>query len=48
MRDILECADYESRFFDLRTTIGAITNVGFQGTDPEAHLLIEEKIDLVW
>jgi hypothetical protein len=33
---------------DLRATIGAIANMGPQGVDPEAHLVIEEQVDLVW
>ena len=29
-------------------TVITITNVGFQGCYPEAHLVIEEEVDLVW
>ena len=28
--------------------VGTITNVGLQGCNPEAHLVIEEEVDLVW
>ena len=38
----------EPRLFDFEAAVFAITNVGLQGLDPEAHLVIEEKIDLVW
>jgi hypothetical protein len=38
----------ETGFLDPRATIGARTNVGLQGTYPEAHLVIEEEVDLVW
>jgi hypothetical protein len=48
MREILQSVDDEPRLFDLEAAVLTITNVGLQGLDPEAHLVIEEKIDLVW
>src|SRR6185437_7878976 len=38
----------EARLFDSGRALGARTNVGLQGTYPEAHLVIEEEVDLVW
>jgi len=48
MRDVLQSIDDEPGLFDFEAAVFAITNVGLQGLDPEAHLVIEEKIDLVW
>src|SRR6185437_9055347 len=38
----------EARLFDSGRALGARTNMGLQGTYPEAHLVIEEEVDLVW
>src|SRR6185437_13110232 len=45
---VLDGVDDRTGVFDLGATVAAITNVGLQGCDPEAHLVIEEEIDLVW
>ena len=38
----------EPRLVELGAAVGAIANMGLQGCNPEAHLVIEEEIDLVW
>jgi len=48
MRSILQRLRDETSFVELRTAVSAIAKMGFQGSNPEAHLVIEEKIDLVW
>ena len=48
MRDVFQCIDDEPSLFDFEAAVFTIANVGLQGLDPEAHLVIEEKIDLVW
>src|SRR6185437_9743356 len=48
MGHVLDSIDDRARVFDLGATVGAIATVGLQGCNPEAHLVIEEEIDLVW
>jgi hypothetical protein len=48
VRNILQSIDDEPGLFDFEAAVFTIANVGLQGLDPEAHLVIEEKIDLVW
>jgi len=48
MRSILQRLSDETSFVELRTAVGAIAKMGLQGSNPEAHLVIEEEIDLVW
>jgi hypothetical protein len=48
VRDVFQGVDDEASLLDLRLAMGTIANMGFQGCNPEAHLVIEEEIDLVW
>ena len=48
MRSILQRLRDGTSFVELRTAVGAIAKMGLQGSNPEAHLVIEEEIDLVW
>ena len=48
VRDVFQGIDDEPRLFDLGAAVVTIANVGLQGCNPEAHLVIEEEIDLVW
>ena len=48
MRDVFQRIQDEASFVDFGPTVIAITNMGLQGCYPEAHLVIEEEIDLVW
>jgi len=48
MRKILERLNDEPSVVHLGSAVGAALNMGLQGCNPEAHLVIEEKIDLVW
>jgi len=38
----------DAGFVDQRTASRALANMGSQGGHPEAHLVIEEEVDLVW
>ena len=48
MRSLFHGAQDPARFLDLRAALGTIANMGLQGSDPEAHLVIYEEIDFVW
>jgi hypothetical protein len=48
VREVFQRVHDEPGFIDPGATLRTITNVGLQGRNPEAHLVIEEKIDLVW
>src|SRR6185503_14650083 len=48
MGEIFERIHDEAGFIDLRAAFGTIANMGFQGVYPEAHLVIEEEVDLIW
>jgi hypothetical protein len=48
MGEIFQRVDDEARVLDPHAAIGTIANMGLQGLNPEAHLVIEEEIDLVW
>ena len=41
-------AEIPPSLVDLRPAVGTIANMGLQGGNPEAHLVIEEEVDLVW
>ena len=46
--DVFQGIHDEPSRVDLGPTVITITNVGLQGCYPEAHLVIEEEVDLVW
>jgi hypothetical protein len=46
--DVFQGVDDETSLVDFGSTVIAITNMGLQGCYPEAHLVIEEEVDLVW
>jgi len=48
MRKVLERINDEPSLLHPGSAVGAALNMSFQGCNPEAHLVIEEKIDLVW
>ena len=48
MGEIFQRVHDESCLVELGSAVGTIANVGLQGSNPEAHLVIEEEIDLVW
>jgi hypothetical protein len=48
MGEILQRLHDESRLVEPGSTVGTIGDVGLQGSNPEAHLVIEEEVDLVW
>jgi hypothetical protein len=48
MGEIFQRVHDELRFVELGSTVRTIANMGLQGSNPEAHLVIEEEIDLVW
>ncbi|HTE44446.1 MAG TPA: hypothetical protein VK636_04290 [Gemmatimonadaceae bacterium] len=48
MGDVFQGIEYEARFVDLRAAMRTIANMSLQGGNPEAHLVIEEEVDLVW
>jgi len=48
MRKILERIDDEPSLIHPGSAVGAALNMGLQGCNPEAHLVIEEQVDLVW
>jgi len=47
VREVFQRVHDEPGFVDPGTTLHTITKVGLQGRNPEAHLVIEEKVDLV-
>jgi hypothetical protein len=48
VRNVFQGVYDEPSFVDLRLTMGTIANMGLEGCNPKAHLVIEEEIDLVW
>jgi hypothetical protein len=46
--EIFQSVDDDARVLDLGAALGTIANVGLQGLNPEAHLIVEDEIDLVW
>jgi len=46
--DVFQGVDDKTSLIDFGSTVIAITNMGLQGCHPEAHLVIEEEVDLVW
>jgi hypothetical protein len=48
VRDVFQRVDHEASVFHLRSTFRALAQMGPQGIHPEAHLIIDEEVDLVW
>jgi hypothetical protein len=48
VREVFQDSHEPTRLFDLRSALGTIADMGLQGCYPEAHLVIEEEVDLVW
>ena len=48
MGDVFQGVHNQLCLVDLGSALGTIANVGLQGCNPEAHLVIEEEVDLVW
>jgi hypothetical protein len=48
VRSVFQRFHEEPSFVDLCPAVGTFANMGLQGGNPEAHLVIEEEIDLVW
>ncbi|HEY4218855.1 MAG TPA: hypothetical protein VGM67_17060 [Gemmatimonadaceae bacterium] len=48
VRNVFQCIDHEAGVFHLPATLPTLAQMGLQGTYPEAHLVIEEEVDLVW
>jgi hypothetical protein len=42
MWDVFQCIEDEARLLDLFAAVSTIANMGLQGCNPEAHLVIEE------
>jgi hypothetical protein len=47
MGHVFQRIDDDACVLDFGAAVGAIANMGFQGLNPEAHLVVEEEIDLV-
>ena len=48
MRDCLQGVYGDACFIDQRAASRAFADMGSKGGHPEAHLVIEEEVDLVW
>jgi hypothetical protein len=48
VRSVFQGVHNEPGFVDLCLALRTIANMGLQGCNPEAHLVIEEEVDLVW
>jgi hypothetical protein len=48
MRNSFQRRDDLACLLNLRPALGTIANMGLQGGDPKAHLVINEKVDFVW
>jgi hypothetical protein len=48
VRNTFQGPDDLACLLNLRSALGTIANMGLQGGYPEAHLVINEKVDFVW
>jgi len=48
MRNVFQRVDDKPRLLDSGATVVTLIEVGLQGLNPEANLVVEQKVDLVW
>jgi hypothetical protein len=48
VRNVFQSIHNEPGLVDLCFALRTVANMSLQGCNPEAHLVIEEEVDLVW